>query len=384
MNKYFKIFGLTTLVIVIVALTFITTLFLGGFGKIPSKKDLESIKNESATLVFSEDGELIGKLFSENRTNISYDSLPLSLVNALIATEDARFYEHEGIDGMALLRVLFKSILLADRSSGGGSTLSQQLAKNLFGRNDYGKISIGVNKLKEIILANRLESIYTKEEIVELYFNTVPFGENVYGIEAASQRFFTKSVSELQVEESAILVGMLKANTRYNPKLNPKNALERIAVVLRQMNKYNYLSVNKLDSIDNLPLILNYSNIARLGKAPYFMGQVEKELIAILNQVENSTGHKYDYKKDGLIVNSTLNASLQLAAQNSIKKHLSKMQKQLDKLYNYGVSKRQISDLASKIANREKLELSDLTEKERRLFYWEDVESEIKTTIRIV
>ncbi len=382
MKKIFKYSTILLLIGLIAVATFLATLFLGGFGKIPSKKDLESIKNESATLIISKDGELIGKLFSENRTNISYDSLPQSLVNALIATEDARFYEHEGIDGVALLRVLFKSILLADRSSGGGSTLSQQLAKNLFGRKEYGKISVGVNKLKEIILANRLESIYSKEEIIELYFNTVPFGENVYGIEAAAQRFFTKSVSKLQVEEAAMLVGMLKANTKYNPKLHPENALNRRSIVLHQMNKYNYLSNKNLDSINSLPLTLNYSNLIRHGKAPYFVSQVEKELKAILTQVEKSTGVRYDYKKDGLTVNSTLNSNLQLAAQNSLKKHLSKMQKQLDKLYSYGVSKKEITALANKLAARDKIDINDKEEKERRLFYWENQDSGIRTTVK--
>lgn len=242
MLRFFKFTAYVTLFTCIVAVTFLATLFLGGFGKIPSKTELVALQNEAASLVLAGNNEPIGKFFHENRTNVPYDSLPSHLVDALIATEDARFYEHEGVDARALLRVLVKSILLGNRSAGGGSTLSQQLAKNLFGRKDYGKISLGVNKLKEIILANRLEEVYSKEEIIELYFNTVPFSENIYGIEVAAQRFFSVPVSQLKLEEAAVLVGMLKANTRYNPRLNPKNALERRNMVFSQMETNNYLT----------------------------------------------------------------------------------------------------------------------------------------------
>ncbi|MGB0175986.1 MAG: transglycosylase domain-containing protein, partial [Owenweeksia sp.] len=224
------------------------------FGPLPSKEELKDIHNATATLVFSSDRHLIGKVFEENRTNVSYEEFPQNLVHALIATEDARFFEHEGIDNRSVLRVLFKSILLGDRSSGGGSTITQQLAKNLYGRRNFGFLTMPVNKVKEMVLADRIEEIYTKEEILQLYLNTVSFSENVYGIGEGSRRFFGKPVKELHAEESAVLVGILKANTYYNPRLNPDHALGRRNVVLNQMYRYEYLTREEADSLKQLPL----------------------------------------------------------------------------------------------------------------------------------
>src|SRR5690606_692794 len=173
---------------------------------------LNEIKNPQASEVFSDDGRLLGRYYTENRSNVRFEEISPNVIHALIATEDARFYEHRGIDEIALMRVLFKTILLGDRSAGGGSTLSQQIAKNLFPRNDVGILSMPVNKLREAIIAYRLERIYTKEEILTLYLNTVPFGENIFGIEVASERYFSKKPKDLTVDEAAVLVGMLKAN----------------------------------------------------------------------------------------------------------------------------------------------------------------------------
>lgn len=382
MKKFLRLLMYLFLVCLIALITFLATLFLGGFGKIPSKTELLSLKNESASLVLSKSGQPIGKFFSENRTNVAYDSLPETLIQALIATEDARFYEHKGVDGKALIRVLLKTIILNDRKSGGGSTLSQQLAKNLFGRKDYGKITIGVNKLKEIILANRLEEIYNKEEIVELYFNTVPFGENVYGIEVAAQRFFSVSVSELSTEQAAVLVGILKANTKFNPRLHPKNALERRNTVLLQMNKNGYLNNQQLDSLLKIELQISYSNLALNGKAPYFMQQLKPELDAILKEIEKTTGKKYDYKKDGLQITSTLDQTLQLAGKKAIDLHLSKMQTYMDHLYGKGKSRIELVRLAEKLGKRKQVNLEDTTSKNRTLFQWDKTKKSERKTIK--
>jgi penicillin-binding protein 1A len=185
--------------------------------------------------VLSSEDELIGRIFSENRTNVSFRQIPPDLINALIATEDSRFYEHKGIDSRSLFRVFFKSLLLNKSNSGGGSTISQQLAKNMFGRKNSGLLSILVTKTKEAILARRLEKTFTKDEILTFYLNTVSFGENIYGIETASLQYFNKKVGDLKIEESAVLIGMLKANTLYNPRLHPENAMSRRNVVLKQM-----------------------------------------------------------------------------------------------------------------------------------------------------
>ena len=153
------------------------TVYGGSFGHLPGKKELLSYKNETASIVMSYEGEPVGKFFSENRTNTTYDQIPPCLVNALIATEDARFFQHSGIDSRSLLRVFFKSLLFKDRSSGGGSTITQQLAKNMYGRKDYLIFPLFVNKIREAIIARRIEKVFTKEEIITLYLNTVSFGE---------------------------------------------------------------------------------------------------------------------------------------------------------------------------------------------------------------
>jgi penicillin-binding protein 1A len=220
---------------------FYLSIYWGWWGKIPSSTELRDLQQNEATEVFSSEGKLIGKYYIFDRQPVLYEELPQHLIDALIATEDIRFYEHSGIDNRSLLRVFFKTILMGDESSGGGSTITLQLAKNLFGRQDYGHLSIVVNKLREAIIAQRLEDIYSKEEIIGLYFNTVPFSDNTYGIESAAMKFFSTPAKDLELEEAATLVGSLKANHYYNPRLFPKRSLERRNVVLSQMNKYGYL-----------------------------------------------------------------------------------------------------------------------------------------------
>jgi len=259
-----------TLFAAILPVIFLFVVYVRALSNLQNKKELLSFKNAAASVVLSQEGELIGKIFSENRTNISYDQIPINLIQALIATEDARFYKHSGIDSRSLLRVLFKTILFNRKAAGGGSTITQQLAKNMFGRKITGPFAIFVTKTKEIMLARRIESVFSKTEILTLYFNTVPFGENVFGIEAASQRYFSKRVEQLDIEESAVLIGMLKANSLFNPRLYPDNSKKRRNVVLSQMLKYNYLEKADADSISQLPLVLNYSNLESQGPGRLF------------------------------------------------------------------------------------------------------------------
>ena len=186
---------LSALVLTLVVLVMACT---GVSGRLKTKKELLNYKNASASLVLSEEGELLGKFFFENRTNISFDQIPKSLINALIATEDVRFYEHKGNDAKSFFRVLLKTILMNKRSSGGGSTITQQLAKNMFGRKNTGILPVFRSKISEVIMARRLEKVFSKDEILTLYLNTVSFGENVYGIEAASARFFNKNTGCFQ------------------------------------------------------------------------------------------------------------------------------------------------------------------------------------------
>ena len=176
---------------------FIASIYWGLFGALPTYKELKNINNVESSKIYTADNVIIGKFFLQNRTNLAYNKISPDIFKALIATEDSRFYEHNGIDKRSLMRVIFKTILLRDRSSGGGSTLSQQLAKNLYGRNSHSFLSMPISKFKEMFTASRLEKIYSKEDIITLYLNTVPFGENVYGIESAAQRFFSKSAADV-------------------------------------------------------------------------------------------------------------------------------------------------------------------------------------------
>ncbi len=321
---------------ILAALPFILTgllfllIYTGAFGPLPSKQALSKINNEEASLVFSTDDQLIGKFFAENRTNIAWEDIPDHLKNALVATEDKRFFSHDGVDRKSYLRVLIRTIIFRDRSAGGGSTITQQLIKNLYGRSDFGYLSLPVNKLKEAMIASRMEDIYSKEEILLLYFNSVPFGEDVYGVESAARRYFNKSTRELRPEESAVLVGLLKANTFFNPRLHPENSLQRRNLVLSLMKEQNYFTEEEADSLMQLPLGLNYENFGLEAPAGYFVYQVRKKAENILEEYKKSSGTSYDLEKDGLQIYTTLDMRLQDAARQSIKQHLSKMQILLD------------------------------------------------------
>ncbi len=301
------------------------------FGKLPNKEELSSVFNEEASLIYSSDTIIIGKIFVENRTNIKLEQIPNYLKEALIATEDKRFYSHNGYDGQSYARVFFKSILMRDASGGGGSTITQQLIKNLYGRQYHGFLSMPINKIKELIIASRMERLYSKNEILQLYFNSVPFGENIFGIESAANRFFNKSVNELKTEESAVLVGMLKANTFYNPRLHPKNAKKRRNTVLQLMNNESYLSNKVADSLQKMPIALNYKNLDMNASTGYFVHQVKKKAIEIVKTINTTTNTTYNLETDGLKIYTTLNYDIQKIAEKSAKEQLIIKQKQLDK-----------------------------------------------------
>jgi penicillin-binding protein 1A len=336
--KYFLIL-LSSILLFCVLLFF--AVYLGKFGSLPDKEALKAVNNEEASLVISSDSIIIGKYFAENRTNITDNEIPDHLKKALIATEDKRFFTHSGYDLQSYFRVVFKSILWGESKSGGGSTLTQQLIKNLYGRRNYSILSMPVNKIREIIIAARMEEVYNKEELLLLYLNSVPFGEDVYGVEAASHRYFNKPARKLKVEESAVLVGLLKANTYFNPRLNPRNSLERRNMVLTLMEKEKYLTKAELDSLRRIPLNLNYENENTEAPAGYFVYQVKKKTQEILEGIKSKTGREYDLKKDGLKIYTTLNMQIQQITTLGIHKHLYGMQKLLDKeLQNRTVKKR--------------------------------------------
>jgi len=314
---------------------FMGSVYIGVFGPLPNKNDLIGITNEQASLVFSSDGTLIGKYFAENRTNIKWEDIPQHLVEALIATEDKRFFEHKGIDGRSYLRVFFKTILLRDKSSGGGSTITQQLVKNLYGRNNHSILSMPVSKVREAIIASRMEKVLIKEEILLLYLNSVPFGEEVYGVEAASKRYFDKNAKNLNVQESAVLVGILKANTYYNPRLHSENATKRRNQVIDLMANENFLTSLEADSLKELNIELKYINYQLESQAGYFVYQVKKRAIAILDNIVNPEGDPYNIQKDGLKIYTTLDINLQEIANSAALKQLNKMQNLLDNQLDY-------------------------------------------------
>ncbi len=313
---------------------FYLSIYFGFFGKLPSKEELSSLKQAEATQVLDKDGHLIGKYYIYDRQPITYKDLPQHLIDALIATEDVRFYEHDGVDNTSLLRVFFKTILLQDKSSGGGSTITLQLAKNLFGRKKYRLFSTVINKLKESFIAKRIEDIYSKEEILTLYFNTVPFSDNTYGIESASRKFFNKSTYQLTLSEAATLIGTLKANHSYNPRLFRERSQLRRDVVLQQMVKYQYISPHRSNQAMSHPITLDYQYFNHdLGLAPYFREEVKKELSQILEKYKKPDSTLYDIYNDGLIVHTTLDYKMQSLAEEAMKEHMPVLQEQYEKSY---------------------------------------------------
>jgi penicillin-binding protein 1A len=310
---------------------FFLAVFFGLTGHVPTSAQLNKINNPQASEVFTEDGKLLGRYYIENRSNVTIDEISKNVIDALIATEDARFYEHRGIDEVALVRVLVKTILLMDKSSGGGSTLSQQIAKNLFPRNDVGILSLPVNKLREAIIAYRLERIHSKEEILTLYLNTVPFGENIFGIEVAAERFFSKKPADLTVDEAAVLIGMLKANNSYNPRMYPERSQQRRNVVISQMVANGYLTKEQGEFYSEKPLEISYRRISfNEGPAPYFLEMLKPELLRWCSNNTKENGKPWNLYTDGLRIVTTINASMQQYANQAVLEHMKVLQAEFD------------------------------------------------------
>ena len=326
---------------------------------IPSFEELESPDSNLATQVIADDDKTVLSTFHiENRSYVTYEDLSPNLVKALVATEDARFYDHSGIDFPSLARVVVKTLLGGDSSQGGGSTITQQLAKTLYPRQNLSNLGfvnkaikmLGI-KLTEWGTAVKLEKSYTKEEIITMYFNQVFFGSNAYGIKAAALTFFAKSPADLTVEESAMLVGMVNKPTRYNPAINPDKALTRRNFVISQMNKAGYLTKAEADSIKQIPITLSYRiQDHTAGSALYFRDMLKRTMSAPepkrssyrqyedyvvdslqwaedplygwLNKNLKPDGTKYDIYRDGLRIYTTVNAKMQIYAEEAVAEHL--------------------------------------------------------------
>ena len=353
-KKYILIFwSIVALGIVSVFLLFFL-IAKGKLGFMPSFEELENPQNILASEIYFEDGPTIDKYFSqENRTYVNYENLPPDLVNALVATEDVRFYDHSGIDFRGLIRVI-KGIVTSDTSSGGGSTLSQQLAKMLFPRDRFtSSMELVLRKFKEWVIAVKLERSYTKEEIILMYLNKYDYLNNAVGIRSAADVYFNTQPDSLKLHQAAMLVGMAKNSSLFNPVRRPEMVLQRRNVVLRQMEKYGYITPEVADSAKKLPLDLEYKKVDyKLGPAPYFREYLrltltakkperenyaswqEQKYIEDLDEWENNplfgwcnkntkpNGEPYDIYADGLKIYTTLDSRMQKYAVEAVEQHL--------------------------------------------------------------
>jgi penicillin-binding protein 1A len=308
---------------------FLVLINLGVFGSLPSLKELENPSITLATEVFAEDGTPMGKYYKDkgNRSNVEFKDISPNVINALVATEDERFYEHSGIDGYSVLRAVVKL-----GRDGGGSTITQQLGKNLLDQGSKNFVRRFIEKLKEWIIAIKLERNFTKQEILALYLNEVPFGDNIYGIRNASRTFFQKEPDRLSIDEAAVLIGMLKGNTLYNPRKNPKMAIERRNTVINQMVKNHFLKDAEAAKLKTKPIDLsNYKKIdENNGLSPYFRDVLRTELQKWCKTHKNpATGQPYNLYTDGLKVYTTINPRMQIYADEAVAKQLPILQRSL-------------------------------------------------------
>ncbi len=302
---------------------------LGLFGKLPTFEQLENPQNDLASQVISEDGKTIGKYFKENRTPVKFKELPKNLVNALIATEDARFYEHSGIDVRGTIRAF---VFLG--SKGGASTITQQLAKLLFHDKPSNLPERLIQKVQEWIIAVRLEKQYTKEEIISMYLNKMGFLYHATGIRSATRIYFGKEPKELNQIESAVIVAMLKNPRQYNPKrkASKDKAYRRRNTVLNQMQKYGYLTEKVSDSLKKLPTELNFSpEDTNDGMATYFREYLRKFLLNWVKDNPKPDGTTYDIYRDGLKIFVSIDSRMQKHAEDAMKEHMANLQNEFDK-----------------------------------------------------
>ncbi len=319
---------------IIIAAPIIGVVFLfllirfGVIGEVPTKAEMLEIRNPVSSSLLDARGELIVEYYIENRTNVELEEISPYFINGLIATEDVRFYEHRGIDLRSLARVIFKTILLRRESSGGGSTITQQLVKNIFKRKSYGILSSPIVKMREWIAARRLENIYTKDEILKLYVNTVSFGELAFGINTASNRFFNKAPKDLTLNEAATLVGILKAPSYYSPRKYPERAQARRDVVLAQMHKFGYLEESEKIETQELELSVEYMAPKGERLIAYAKQHVKKEFDKIKGDFLKPDGSTYNLYTDGLKIYTTLDKKMQRDAETIFAATMPNIQKQ--------------------------------------------------------
>jgi penicillin-binding protein 1A len=329
-RKYIILFWILLSFVILAPVLLMSAVSWGAFGELPSFDDLENPKNNLASEIYSADGKLLGKYFKENRTVVHYKDISPYVCNGLVATEDARFYSHSGVDAASLPRVLFKTIIVGDNSAGGGSTITQQLAKMLFHERPEGKVKRAVQKLKEWVIAARLERFYTKEEIIAMYLNRFDFINHAVGIKSAAKIYFNTTPDSLRIEQAAMLVGMAKNPSLFNPLRREEATKQRRNVVLRQMTRYTnpftgepYLSIAEFDSLKNLPLGLDFKKEGHNeGIATYFREYLRSELQKWATEARKPDGSAYNIYKDGLKIYTTIDSRMQEYAEQAVLEHM--------------------------------------------------------------
>ncbi len=297
------------------------------FGDLPSVEELQNPKNNLATIIYSSDAKVLGKYYNENRVNIHFKDLDKDLVSALVATEDARFYEHSGVDIKALLRAA--SGVFGGGSKGGGSTITQQLAKMMFPRENLSKPKLIIRKIKEWIIAARLEKNYTKDEIMAMYLNKFDFLNLAVGVKSAAKIYFNTNTDSLRIEQAAMLVGMAKNPSLFNPIRFPEKTKLRRNVVLSQMLKYNYINQAQFDSLKIKPLGLNFRpEDHNDGLAPYFREYLRENFLKqwCEKHINPETKKPYNIYKDGLHIYTTVDSRLQQYAEEAVSEHMTELQ----------------------------------------------------------
>ena len=321
--NYIKKFWLLWFLLLALVFIFFYGVVTEWFGTMPTFEELENPKSNLASEVYSADGELLGTYFIENRSNISYRDISPNLINALVAIEDIRFEKHSGIDEKALLRVFYG--VITGNHKGGGSTLTQQLAKNLFPRGRLSTPQLILRKFQEWVTALKLERYYSKEEIIAMYLNTVPFGHNSFGIKSASSTFFDCTPDSLNLQQAALMAGVVNAPTRYSPISNPERSMQRRNLVLNQMQKYGFIAQRVYDSVSQLPLgVSKYSmRDHNQGIARYLREYLRGILKEWCKTHYKPDGSPYNLYKDGLKIYTTINSRMQRYAEEAVREHLS-------------------------------------------------------------
>ncbi len=294
------------------------------FGDMPTFEELENPTTNLATEIISADGKILGTYYIENRSNVSYSELSPHLVNALLAIEDIRFYEHSGIDQRALLRVVFG--IATGNDKGGGSTLTQQLAKNLFPRGEnLSTPQLVIRKFQEWVTATKLEYNYSKDEIIAMYLNTVFYGHNSYGIKKASETFFNLEPKDLNIEQAALMAGVVNAPSRFSPIRNPERALQRRNLVISQMAVYGFITPQERDSISQIPIDMSNFGVLdhNTGQATYLREYLRQELTEWAKTSKKADGTSYNIYTDGLKIYTTIDSRMQQYAEEAVKEHLS-------------------------------------------------------------